>query len=161
MTGTPSAKLFFKGIEGEHWGELYDAYKEMSRAVGVKKPQEAQKAKALWKNEGSQGCRRRILRFTREDNILGRNKTRLAFGEEHLRDPTVALDTALTCVENSYQGSRPECTVEGCLEMAGVGFLQRLWGKKPIWEGVWLHVDPMNSVCLRTTSMEWTVLAIS
>ena len=28
---------------------MYDAYKEMSRAVGVKKPQEAQKAEALWK----------------------------------------------------------------------------------------------------------------
>ena len=28
---------------------MYEAYKEMSRAVGVKKPQEAQKAKALWK----------------------------------------------------------------------------------------------------------------
>ena len=36
-----------EGIEGEDWGEIYDAYKEMSRAVGVKKPQEAQKAKAL------------------------------------------------------------------------------------------------------------------
>ena len=51
-----------KGIEGEDWGELYDACKEMSRVMGVKKPQEAQKAKALWKNEGSQGCRRRVLR---------------------------------------------------------------------------------------------------
>ena len=39
----------YKGIEGEDWGESYDAYKEMSRAVGVKKPQEAQKARALWK----------------------------------------------------------------------------------------------------------------
>ena len=68
-----------KGIEGENWGEPYDAYKEMSRAVGVKKPQEAQ-----------------------EDNILERNKTRLALWEEHLKDPIVALDKALNCVENSY-----------------------------------------------------------
>ena len=37
------------GIEGEGWQEPYDAYKEMSRAVEVKKPQEAQKVKALWK----------------------------------------------------------------------------------------------------------------
>ena len=29
-----------KGIEGEDWEDLYDSYKEMSRAVGVKKPQE-------------------------------------------------------------------------------------------------------------------------
>ena len=42
-------QALYKGIEGEDWRELYDAYKEMSRAVGVKKPQEAQKVKALWK----------------------------------------------------------------------------------------------------------------
>ena len=38
---------------------------------------------------------------TREDNIKRRNETRLALWEEHLRDPTVALDKALKCVENS------------------------------------------------------------
>ena len=38
--------------------------------------------------------------------------------------------------------------------MAGVGFLQSLWDK-PIWEGAWLYMDPMDSVCLRTASMEW------
>ena len=37
----------------------------------------------------------------REDNILGRNKTRLALWEENLKDPMVALDEALKCVENS------------------------------------------------------------
>ena len=36
-----------------------------------------------------------------EDNILGRNKTRLALWEEHLKDPIAALDNALKCVENS------------------------------------------------------------
>ena len=40
--------------------------------------------------------------------------------------------------------------------MAGVGFLQSLW-EKPIWEGVWPYLDPMDSVCLRTVSMEWNV----
>ena len=40
--------------------------------------------------------------------------------------------------------------------MAGVGFLQSLW-EMPIWEGVWSHLDPMDSVCLRTASMEWNV----
>ena len=40
--------------------------------------------------------------------------------------------------------------------MAGVGFLQRLW-EKPIWEGVWPCLDPMDSVCLRTASMECNV----
>ena len=40
--------------------------------------------------------------------------------------------------------------------MAGVGFLQSLW-EKPIWEGVWLSLDPMDSVCWRTASVEWNV----
>ena len=40
-----------------------------------------------------------------EDNILEKNKTRLALWEEHLKDlivalDKVALDEALTCVEN-------------------------------------------------------------
>ena len=38
--------------------------------------------------------------------------------------------------------------------MASPGFLQSLW-EKPIWEGVWPYLDPMDSVCLRTASMEW------
>ena len=37
----------YKGIEGKDWEEMFDSYKEMSRAVGVKKPQEAQNARAL------------------------------------------------------------------------------------------------------------------
>ena len=37
---------------------------------------------------------------TREDNIRGRNETRLALGEEHLKDPSAALDKALKWVEN-------------------------------------------------------------
>ena len=40
--------------------------------------------------------------------------------------------------------------------MAGGGFLQSLW-EKPIWEGVWPNLDPMDSVCLRTASVEWNV----
>ena len=26
-----------------------------------------------------------------------------------------------------------------------------------MWEGVWPYLDPMDSVCLRTASMEWDV----
>ena len=40
--------------------------------------------------------------------------------------------------------------------MAGAGFLQSLW-EKPIWEGVWPYLDPMDSVCLQTASMHWNV----
>ena len=38
--------------------------------------------------------------------------------------------------------------------MPGAGFLRSLW-VKPIWEGVWPYLDPMDSVCLRTASMNW------
>ena len=28
---------------------------------------------------------------------------------------------------------------------------------RPIWEGVWPYLDPMDRVCLRTASVEWNV----
>ena len=84
----------YKDIEGEDWGEMFEAYKEVSRAVGVKKPQEAQKADALWKMKAAGEAGEEYYDSTREDDIKGRNKTRLALWEEHLKDPIVALDKA-------------------------------------------------------------------
>ena len=93
----------------------------------------------------------------REENIPGRNKTRPELREEHFKDPIVALDKALRCVESSCKrGFGPRIFVEGAFCMAGVGFLQSLW-EKPIWEGVWPYLVPMDSVCLRTASTEWNV----
>ena len=67
----------------------------------------------------------------RKDKILGRNKTRLELWEEHLKDPIVALDKALKCVESSsWSVSRPETLWWERSTMAGVGFLQSLWKKK-------------------------------
>ena len=40
-------QALYKGTEGEDCEEMYESYKEMSKAVEVKKPQEGQKAKAL------------------------------------------------------------------------------------------------------------------
>ena len=40
--------LLYKGIEGEDWEDMYESYKEMSRTVEAKKPQEAQKAKTFF-----------------------------------------------------------------------------------------------------------------
>ena len=40
--------------------------------------------------------------------------------------------------------------------MPGAGFLSSLW-EKPIWDGVRPYLDPMDSVCLRTASVEWNV----
>ena len=45
----------YKGIGGKDWEEMYDSYKVMSKAVCVKKPQEAQKAKALWTMKAVKG----------------------------------------------------------------------------------------------------------
>ena len=80
MTGTSSVRRLYKGIEGEDWRELYDAYKEMSKAVGVKKPQEAHKAKALWNMKAAEEAGEEYCDPTREDNILGGNETRSGRG---------------------------------------------------------------------------------
>ena len=45
-----SCHAICKGVEGSDWRELYEHYKEMSRAAGVRVPSESQKkARALWK----------------------------------------------------------------------------------------------------------------
>ena len=89
-------QALYRGIEGEDWGEMYDAYQEMSRAVAVKKPHEAQKAKALWKMKAAKDAGEENNR-----SHAGRNKTRVVLWEDHLKDPIVTLDKALKCVEKS------------------------------------------------------------
>ena len=85
-------QALYKGIEGEDWEEMRDSYKEMSRAVGVKKPQEAQKAKALWAMKAAKDRKEQFYNPTREEDNSRRNKTRLEFfGEEHLKDSIAAL----------------------------------------------------------------------
>ena len=70
--------------------------------MGVKRPQEAQKAKAHWKMKAGKDAGEEYYDPKREDNIRGRNETILALWEEHLKDPIVALDKALKCVEDQY-----------------------------------------------------------
>ena len=64
----------------------------MSRAVGVKKPQEAPKAKAIWKMKAAEYARKGYYDSSREDSIRQRNETRFAFWEKHLKDSIVSLD---------------------------------------------------------------------
>ena len=112
----------YKSIEGEDWGELYDAYKEMSRAVGVEKPQEGQKAKALWTMKAAKDAGEEYHDPTREDNIMRRKKARLALWEEHLKDPIVALDKDLKCVwKIRTRDLGRSAWWKECLAMAGVG----------------------------------------
>ena len=89
----------YTGIESREWEELYDHYKEMSKAAGVRKLSESQKAKALWKMKAAKDRRDDFYDPKRKDNILGRNKTRLELCEQHFKDPIVAPDKALKCVE--------------------------------------------------------------
>ena len=74
---------------------MYEANQEMSRAVGVKKPQDAQKSKTLWKMKAAKAGEE----YTREDKIKGRNETRLALWEERPKDPIVAMDKDLKWVD--------------------------------------------------------------
>ena len=77
--------------------------KRLRRNVGVSKEATGSpESKSPLENEGSQGRRRRILRPMREEGIKGRNETRLALWAEHFKDPIVALDKALKCVEDRY-----------------------------------------------------------
>ena len=81
---------------------MYDSYEAMSIALGVKKPQEAQKAKAQWAMIAAKDRKEEFYDPARKDNILRRNTTRLQLWEEDLKDPFVALDKALKCVEDKY-----------------------------------------------------------
>ena len=96
-------QALYKGIEGKDWEEMYDSYKEMSKALeSKKKPQEAQKAKALWAVRAAKDRQEEFYDPAREEDISRRSKTRLELWEEHLKDPIVALDEALKCVEDQY-----------------------------------------------------------
>ena len=54
-------QALYKGTEGEDWEEMYDSYKERSRAAGSEEAGDPTSNSPL-ENAGSQGCRRRILR---------------------------------------------------------------------------------------------------
>ena len=49
----------------------------MSRAAGVRKPNESQKARALWKMKAAKNRRDDFYDPERKDSILGRNQTQL------------------------------------------------------------------------------------
>ena len=107
-TGMPSVRRCTKGIEGEDWGDVYEAYKEMSRAVEVKKPQETQKAKALAKEAGEV-----YYDPTREDIRKGRSRHKISiFGRAPQRS-------------NCCVGQCPEVRGRSVLEVSA----RVLWGR--------------------------------
>ena len=94
----------YKGIEGSEWDELRYHFRKMSKAAGARKPCESQKAKDLWAMKAAKDRGDDFYYAARKYNILGRNQTRLEQWEEHLKDPMIALDKALKCLEDQYQG---------------------------------------------------------
>ena len=114
----------YKGIEGEDSEEVYDSYKIMSIAVGVKKPQEAQKAKALWAMKAAKDRKEEHHDPAREEDILERNKTRLELWEAHFKDPIVALDKALNEVRGRSVLKLARGLVEARQQWPAIGWCQ-------------------------------------
>ena len=83
-------QALYKGIKGEDWEELYNSNKVMRRAVGVKKPQEAQKAEALWAMKAAKDRNEEFYDPAREEDISRRNTTLLELWEEHLKESKAA-----------------------------------------------------------------------
>ena len=71
-------QALYKGIEGEVWEEMYESYKEMSKAV------------------------ERQPRMQEKNTTTREKKDKLSTLEKHLKDPIVALDRALKCVEKWF-----------------------------------------------------------
>ena len=123
----------------------------MSRAVGAKKPQEAQKANALWKMKAAEEAGEEYYDPTREDNIQGRNRTRLAPQRS-----------------NCGAGQSPEVCEQFVLEVSA-----RVLGGRSVlqWLALVSHTGCGKSrsgspcgrawirwiVCLCTASTEWNV----
>ena len=72
-------------------------------------------------------------------------KNRLELWEEqHLKDPILALDEALKCVEDQYQVDYWLETFCGIgLQWPGSGMVPKMRGK-PLWESVWLFLESVG-----------------
>ena len=91
---------------------------------------------------------------TRKDNILERNITRLELWEEHLKDPIVALDKALSAWKISTEAGSRHIGSKAAMACDRVVSDLML----PLWEEVlWPFLDAWDSVRLRTTSQQWNV----
>ena len=76
----------------------------MSKAAGTKKASESPTAKTLWAMKAAKDREEEFYDPDRKYDILGRKQTRLELWEGHHEDTSVALDKALKCLENPYQG---------------------------------------------------------
>ena len=68
----------------------------------MKKPQEAQKAKAVRKMKAAKNAGEEYYDPTREEGIKRRNETRLALWEEHLKNPIVLAERCCRPARNLF-----------------------------------------------------------
>ena len=94
-------QAIYKGIGGEEWEELYCHNREMSRVTGAKNHVRVKKQEPFWAMKAGKDREEVYSYPARTENILGRKKTRLELWEEHFKDPIIALDKALKCLENT------------------------------------------------------------
>ena len=71
--GMPSFRRCCKGNEGEDLGRDVRGLQRNEQGCGVKKPQEAQKATALWKMKAAEEAGEDYLDLTRRDWHFGKN----------------------------------------------------------------------------------------
>ena len=77
LTGMPSARRCTKAST-ETVGKKCTSRREMSRAVGVKNPQEAQKAKTLWKMKAAKDAGEEYYDPTREDKYQRKKRNKIS-----------------------------------------------------------------------------------
>ena len=148
-------QALFQGIEGNDWKEMYESYKEMRRAVGVRK-QEAQKAKALFKMKAPKDRREEFYDPERKGNILGRKNETGTVGKAPQRSnwcvgqiPEVRGKSVLKVLA---QAQARRCFLQWLMvtffEFGGSSQSGRASGP------AWMH---WILCVLRTASMEWNV----
>ena len=99
----------------------------------------------------------------KEEDILGRTKTRLDLWEEHVKDPIVGLAKALECLKNPFLvlafwfvAWLAVVAIAMACSVVGAKVLQEMW-EGPNWEGVQPCLDSWDVVLLRTSSSYWNV----
>ena len=115
---------------------FFDAYKEMSRAVGVKKPQEAQKAKALWKMKAAKRCRRIILRSHACRQHPGKKQDKIStLGRAPQRSNCGTGQSTEVC--ENFVSELPARVLGGRSVLQWLAVASSKVCGKTIWEGAW------------------------
>ena len=144
QTGALKTYINVNHIEEERWGPPlvdYDWYPSVRRCIKASKEKtwercmkptkkgagrwwlrRHRKPKALWKMKAAKEAEEEYYNPTREDNIKGRNETRLALWGEPLKNSIVSL-------ENRYWRSRPEYFWEGAFSNGCRWLPSKLVGK--------------------------------